>query len=173
METFAILRSADYCDCCDFSAIEALQNASMSASFNVCTGLREAPQACTCSGKGLEVRCHCIIFTSTDHDNVHSIALLSLVTLLHRFPKCFRRFSVTTQPPSLCFLDVDEDGIVDIHVSMKQFSVVWRVSAVHTIVSCTLESLFSLIHLQIYGHPALPTVLYRILVLAAVFQALI
>ena len=50
---------ADYCDCCDFSAIEALQDGIVSASFNVCTGLREAPQACICSNEGLEVR-YCV-----------------------------------------------------------------------------------------------------------------
>ena len=54
------LPSTDYCDCCEFSAIEALQNNSISASFNLCTGLREAPQACTCSQNGLEVSFHAL-----------------------------------------------------------------------------------------------------------------
>ena len=44
----------DYCNCCDYSAIDGLWTSGVSHTFNVCAGSIEAPQACNCF-KGLEV----------------------------------------------------------------------------------------------------------------------
>ena len=46
---------ADYCNCCDYSAMKVQPLFAISASFNVCTGSDEAPQACSCSAEGLKV----------------------------------------------------------------------------------------------------------------------
>ena len=44
----------DYCNCCDYSAIDGLWTSGVSHTFNVCAGSTEAPQACHCF-KGLQV----------------------------------------------------------------------------------------------------------------------
>ena len=44
----------DYCNCCDYSAIDGLWTSGVSHTFNVCVGSTEAPQACNCF-KGLQV----------------------------------------------------------------------------------------------------------------------
>ena len=45
----------EYCNCCDYSAIHGLWNSpGVLRTFNVCAGITEASQACTCF-RGLEV----------------------------------------------------------------------------------------------------------------------
>ena len=66
----------DFCDCCDSSAIEVLQSRTpplsslptpaILVSLDVCTGLPEAPRACTCSNRRLEVRPYTYSLSHTD-----------------------------------------------------------------------------------------------------------
>ena len=47
---------ADYCNCCDYSKIKVQPLFSVMASFQICIGSYEAPQACSCSSEGVEVK---------------------------------------------------------------------------------------------------------------------
>ena len=56
----------DYCNCCDYSAIYGLPLSSgVSHTFNVCTGITEAPQACSCFNQSIEVNENSIISIHT------------------------------------------------------------------------------------------------------------
>ena len=71
------------------------------ASFNICVGSYEAPQACSCSSEGVKVN---------NIINFNQILELHFYLLLH-MPQCLPRFSLTSAEPDVtwCFLDVDGD----------------------------------------------------------------